>query len=57
MKLSVASAFALVGSTAAYQAPTMTFSFGKAKKAAKAAPKVSRILVDQNEVPICFEKL
>ena len=41
MKLSAASTFALLSSAAAYQAPTMTFSFGKAKKAAKAAPKVS----------------
>ena len=42
MKLSVASVIAFAGSAAAFQAPTMAFSFGKKKAAApKAPPAVS----------------
>ena len=41
MKLAVASVLSLASSAAAFQAPTMTFSLGKKKAAAKPAPAVS----------------
>ena len=40
-KMKLAAAALLVGSAAAYTAPTMTFSLGKKKAASAPAPKVS----------------